>query len=230
MHVPGTIERIAGANLTDAYDCNVYAIYGRDRAVLVDAGGGRVPIAVPPEVDSVILTHLHADHAAGARALGERGLRILAHPWTAEGLAVGDEERSGLARARSWGMYLPDQRLDAWPDVGTIDDGDELDLGDCRVTVVATPGHAAGHISLLVEARTRSLIAGDIVFPGGTISLQIMPDCSIDSIWQSIEQVRVLEPDALYAGHLAPVTSGAISHLDSALEAFRAGRIPPDHP
>jgi glyoxylase-like metal-dependent hydrolase (beta-lactamase superfamily II) len=127
-------------------------------------------------------------------------------------------------------MYLPDQRLDAWPAVETIDDGAELDLGDCRVTVVATPGHAAGHISLIVEARRRSLVAGDLVFPGGTISLQIMPDCSIDSIWQSIEQVRLLEPDALYAGHLAPVTSGATSHLDAALEAFRAGRIPPDHP
>jgi glyoxylase-like metal-dependent hydrolase (beta-lactamase superfamily II) len=226
---PGTIERIAGSDLTDAYDCNVYAIFGRDRALLVDAGAGRVPLDVPPEVDAVILTHLHADHAAGARALGERGLPILAHPWTAEGLAVGDEERSGLARARSWGMYPADQRLDAWPTVERIDERAELDLGDCLVTVVPTPGHAAGHISLLIEAGTRSLIAGDLIFPGGTISLQVMPDCSIDAIWQSIEHVRVLQPDALYAGHLAPVTSDALSHLDAALEKFRAGRIPPDH-
>ena len=69
--------------------------------------------------------------------------------------------------------------------------------GGCRVTVVATPGHAAGHISLLVEADGRSLVAGDLVFPGGTISLQVMPDCSIDSIWQSIERCACSSRTAL---------------------------------
>jgi glyoxylase-like metal-dependent hydrolase (beta-lactamase superfamily II) len=223
------VERIAGADLTDAYDCNVYVIYGRDRAVMVDAGSGRASLNVPSEVDTVILTHLHADHAAGARALGARGLRILAHPWTAEGLAHGDEERAGLARARAWGMYPPEQRLEPWPEVESVDDGASFDLGGCRVEVVATPGHASGHISLLVESGKRALVAGDLVFPGGTISLQVMPDCNIDAIWQSIERVRELEPDELHAGHLAPVESGAVSHLDRALAAFRTGRIPPDH-
>jgi glyoxylase-like metal-dependent hydrolase (beta-lactamase superfamily II) len=226
---PGTVERIAGADLTDPYDCNVYVIYGRDRAVMVDAGGGRAPLKVPPAVDTVILTHLHADHASGARALGARGLRILAHPWTAEGLAAGDEERAGLTRARAWGVYPPDQRLEPWAAVECIDDGASLDLGGCRVDVVATPGHASGHISLMVESRERSLVAGDLVFREGTISLQVMPDCNIDAIWQSIERVRELEPERLYAGHLTPVESGAVSHLDLALTAFRAGRIPRDH-
>jgi hydroxyacylglutathione hydrolase len=225
-----TIERIAGAGLTDALDCNVYAIHGRDRSVLVDAGAGRVPLDVPDAVDAVILTHLHADHAAGAQALGRRGLAVLAHPWTAEGLATGDEERSGLARARGWGMYPPDQTLPAWSDVQTLDDGAAIDLGGCRIEVVETPGHADGHISLLVEeGGRRSLIAGDLVFPGGTISLQVMPDCSIEAIWHSIERVRELAPDALYAGHLAPVTSGALEHLDKALAVFGTGFVPPSH-
>jgi hydroxyacylglutathione hydrolase len=227
---PGTIEQVAGSDLTGAWDCNVYVVYGRDRAVLVDAGAGRAPFPVPAAVDCVILTHLHADHAAGARRLGELGLPILAESWTADGLAAGDEERSGLRRARDWGMYPPDQRLDAWPDVATIEDGTTLDLGDCTVEIIETPGHSLGHISLLVEAERRSLIAGDIVFPGGTISLQVQPDCSIDSIWQSIERVRALEPVALYSGHLEPVLADAATHLDAALEAFRAGRVPPDHP
>jgi hydroxyacylglutathione hydrolase len=228
--LPGTIERIAGADLTDAWDCNVYVVHGRERAVLVDAGAGRASFPVPDAVDCVILTHLHADHAAGARRLGERGLPVLAEAWTAEGLAAGDEERSGLRRAREWGMYPRDQRLGAWPDVASIEDGTTLDLGGCTIEVVETPGHSLGHISLLVHAERRSLIAGDIVFPGGTISLQVQPDCSIDSIWQSIERLRALEPDALYAGHLEPVPTDATAHLDAALAEFRAGRVPPDHP
>jgi hydroxyacylglutathione hydrolase len=224
------IERIAGAGISDALDCNVYAIHGRDRSVLIDAGAGRTPLAVPERADAVILTHLHADHAAGAQALGRRGLAVLAHPWTAEGLARGDEQRSGLARARGWGMYPADQTLPAWPDVETIEDGAVIDLGDGRITAVATPGHADGHISLLVEDDgVRSLIAGDLVFPGGTISLQVMPDCSIEAIWHSIERVRALAPEALYAGHLEPVTTGARDHLDKALAVFATGFVPPSH-
>jgi len=225
------IERVGGAGITEALDCNVYLVRGRDRAVLVDAGAGRTPLAVPEDVDTVILTHLHADHAAGAQALGRRGLAILAHPWTAAGLATGDEERSGLARARGWGMYPADQELPAWPAAQTLEDGDELDLGGCHILVLETPGHADGHLSLLVEQDgVRSLIAGDLVFPGGTISLQVMPDCSIEALWHSIERVRELSPDGLYAGHLDPVTRGATAHLDQALAVFGTGAIPAQHP
>ena len=34
--VPGTIARIAGAELTHPLDCNVYVVYGREEALLVD--------------------------------------------------------------------------------------------------------------------------------------------------------------------------------------------------
>jgi hydroxyacylglutathione hydrolase len=224
------IERVGGFGLTEALDCNVYVIRGRDRAVLVDAGAGRTPLPVPDDVDTVILTHLHADHAAGAQALGRRGLAILAHPWTAEGLRAGDEVRSGLARARGWGMYPADQTLPAWPDVHALEEGAELELGGCHIRVVETPGHSDGHISLLVlQDGVRSLIAGDLVFPGGTISLQVMPDCSIEALWHSIERVREFAPDALYAGHLEPVTSDATAHIDRALAVFNTGFVPPSH-
>jgi hydroxyacylglutathione hydrolase len=229
--VPGKVERIAGADLTDPLDCNVYVVYGRDKALLVDTGTGRVPLDVPPEVAMVIVTHLHADHSAGAAALAREGLALLAHPWTAAGLMSGDEERAGLDRARAWGMYPSDQRLEPCPDVTTIDDDARIDLGGCAVHVVFTPGHSSGHLSLQVEGEggRRSLVAGDLVFPGGTISLQVMPDCHIESLWQSIERVRTFEPDALYAGHLLPVENDATSHIDIALAGFRSGRVPRSH-
>jgi hydroxyacylglutathione hydrolase len=228
---PGTIDRIAGADLTDPLDCNVYVVHGRDRALLVDTGTGRVPFEIPAEVTMAIVTHLHADHSAGAAALGRAGLEMLAHPWTADGLMSGDEERAGLDRARAWGMYPSDQRLEPCPGVTAIDDGARIDLGGCVVQVVSTPGHSAGHLSLQVEGEDgrRSLVAGDLIFPGGTISLQVMPDCHIESLWQSIERVRGFEPDALYAGHLPPVEKDATSHIDAALAEFRSGRVPRSH-
>ena len=231
MPEPGSVELVAGSHLTDPYDCNAYVIWGEGEAILVDAGVGRLPLEFPPEVRTVVVTHLHADHAGGAAALARRGLRVLAHPWTAEGLAAGDEVRAGLERARGWGMYPSDLRLEPCEAVEPVTDGSVFDLGGCSVRVVDTPGHADGHLSLLVERQDggRALVAGDLVFPGGTISLQVMPDCSIDSIWRSIERVREFEADALYAGHLGPVEQGALGDLDLALSAFRSGRIPPSH-
>jgi hydroxyacylglutathione hydrolase len=228
---PGTIERVAGAGLTDAVDCNVYVVYGRDRALLVDTGAGRTPFEIPSEVETALVTHLHADHAAGAAAIARAGIEVLAHPWTAEGLVAGDEQRAGLDRARAWGMYPSDQRLEPCPAVTPIDDGARIELGGCSVDVVATPGHSSGHLSLQVEAEDgrRSLVAGDLVFPDGTISLQVMPDCHIESLWQSIERVRAFAPDALYAGHLSPVEHDATNHIDAALGEFRSGRIPRSH-
>ena len=144
---------------------------------------------------------------------------------------AGDEERAGLDRARRWGMYPSDQRLEPCPEVKPIDDGARIDLGGCVVQVIATPGHSSGHLSLQVEGEVsrRSLIAGDLVSPGGTISLQVMPDCHIESLWKSIERVRIFEPDALYAGHLSPVEQHAMSHINAVLGEFRSGRIPRSH-
>jgi glyoxylase-like metal-dependent hydrolase (beta-lactamase superfamily II) len=228
----GAVRLVAGGELgprlSDDWDCNVYQVRGTYRTVMIDAGCGRVPLE-PGAADTVILTHLHLDHSGGAATLASRGLRILAHPWTAEGLRSGDEERAGLAAARDRGFYPSGARLQAVPSAEDIGDGDSLDLGGVSITAVESPGHSDGHHAYLVEERSgrRTLLAGDLVFPGGTIVLQPLPDCRLDLLWDSLLKARRLEADDLAAGHGLPAPGGASPSLDAAIAAFAAGGLPP---
>lgn len=227
------IERIGGGALgpllTDPFDGSFYVVRGRRRAILVDTGCGRRALRPPADVDTVLLTHLHLDHAGGAAALGAAGLRVLAHPWTAQALRTGDEERAGLLTAREQGIYPPDLRLKACPSVEDLDGGAVLDLGGGRLHVLDTPGHSDGHLAFLVEGSDgrRVLLAGDLVFAGGRVVLQALPDCRPERLRASLEQVRTLGPDALLAGHGEAVEHGATAHIDAALRHFEAGALPP---
>jgi hydroxyacylglutathione hydrolase len=232
MTVPGAVRLVAGGvvgpGVSDAWDCNVYEVRGTARTVLIDAGCGRVPID-PGAADAVLLTHLHLDHSGGAARLAARGLQVLAHPWTVEGLRAGDEDRAGLAVSRARGFYPQDFRLEPVPSAEAIEDGDALDLGGVTVTAVETPGHSDGHHAYLVEERSgrRTLVAGDLVFPGGAVVLQALPDCRLDVLWDSLRRARALHPDDLAAGHGLPDPFGAAAALEAALAAFAAGRLPP---
>ncbi|HLJ58132.1 MAG TPA: MBL fold metallo-hydrolase [bacterium] len=96
------------------------------------------------EIRHVILTHFHADFVAGHLELRERtGARI----------------HLGRRAAAEY-AFSP------------IGDGDEVPLGDVRLSVLETPGHSPESISLVVYDRTKSeqvpqaVLTGDTLFIG----------------------------------------------------------------
>jgi hydroxyacylglutathione hydrolase len=77
----------------------------------------------------VLDTHLHADHVSGARKLAQ---------------LTGAE-------------YVLHADSGAHFDFSTVQEGDELDMGNVSIRVLHTPGHTPEHISLLVTDKTRGL-------------------------------------------------------------------------
>jgi len=113
----------------------------------------------PRDVKKVVLTHLHMDHDGG-----------LAHFPNSEILVAAGEIRTAKGWAGRMRGYLP-HRWPSWFDPTPLELADEpfgtfarsrrlTSAGD--VIAVATPGHTADHISVLVQEDDRTLfLAGD---------------------------------------------------------------------
>ena len=133
----------------------LYLLIGRDRALLLDTGAGRVPVAAI--VDSLLRgwlarrgraslelvvahSHAHGDHVAGdSQFVGRAGTTL-----------VGRD--SAAVRA-----FFGVQR---WPD-----DQGSIDLGDRVLDVIPIPGHQPAGIAVY-DRRTGILLTGDTFYPG----------------------------------------------------------------
>ncbi len=125
----------------------------------------------PSEVGTVIMTHLHLDHASGISEFPGATFVVSSKEW--------DDACSGLFPLLK---YYRRQQFDHAFDFRTVDYssdstnsfstfGRSFDLfGDGSVVLVSTPGHSAGHQSVVLRLADRPmLIAGDAIFLAGQL-------------------------------------------------------------
>lgn len=235
IHLVGS--GLMGMRLSHPYDCNVYLIDGGNDAAIIDSGSGLEPERIVHEihgdginiskVSTLLLTHTHGDHAAGARFWHDNlGLRVLcaseAKPWIEEA----DESKFSLDIAREAGMYPRDFKFPPCPVARGLCDGDKLQIGDVTLDVLETPGHARGHICFW-WAQEKVIFAGDVVFPGGKIAPQMTWDFDIRAQAASIKRLHDLEVESLLSGHGAPLIHGAHRDIEMAHECCLRLKFPP---
>jgi glyoxylase-like metal-dependent hydrolase (beta-lactamase superfamily II) len=174
---------------------------GGSRSVVVDPGpieGGHLDSLTEAsgEVGLVLLTHHHYDHAEIAAELAAR-----------KGCAV---------RALD-----PAYCVDADP----LRDDESIEMDGLSLRVVATPGHTADSISLLLPGDG-ALLTGDMVLGRGT-TVVAHPDGQLGPYFDSIERIRSLvlsgEVRTLWPAH-GPVPDDALGVLDFYL-AHRRERL-----
>ena len=116
----------------------------------------------PSDIDTVILTHLHADHAAGSTTDGKDG----PVPTFPDATYLVNEAEWVFANdpdARSAAAYRPDDFVPLM-EAGQLElIGDRYDVGE-GVTVRRTGGHTGGHMAVYVEND-----AGTAVYPADLI-------------------------------------------------------------
>ena len=184
----------------------------------------------------LFLSHVHFDHCGAAGWLKEAWpeMRIVAAPKSGQiitrpnalkliaklnQVAAQDYFTSGGPR-RSRHEFKP-FTLD-----GTVEDGDEIDLGGgISVRVLATPGHTWDSLSFYAPDK-RALFASEAVgtdAPGGYIVSEFL--VSYDAYLESLGRLGELEVDTLCPGHhevhTGPAARGHISRAVASAEQFR---------
>lgn len=183
----------------------------------------------PEEIEHILLTHIHLDHA-GATGLLLRhtpharvyvhhiGAPHLIHP---EKLLESASRIYGEKMRTLWGEILPvpEERLIA------IDEGAELRVGERTLTALYTPGHAIHHVAFHDAAHAA-------IFPGDVAGVRLEdieyvrpptppPDLNLEDWSASIERLRALHPEILYLPHYGPA-QGADQHFSELRERLFA--------
>ena len=173
--------------------------------VLVDTGFGasrREAVKAAGEVDVIINTHFHLDHAYGNQFFPKA--QIWAHALDAPALRSEGQFRAytGFPEMREFPDFPggpPTQVVDR-----ELADGEVLDFGDIVLKVIHTPGHTPGHISLF-EPKVGILFSGDIdLSPFGPWYGNVRSD--LQEFRRSIKRLIDLNPKVIVTGH-----SGIIS-------------------
>ena len=216
-------------------DVKSYLIAGNDLALLVDSGMGYADISavVAAYTDKPVLlvnSHGHLDHIGDNWRFDRRW----AHPGDL------DRIRAGVPNERMQHFLAPDAFNRPIPptlnpetfeipgtDVErTIDDGDEIDIGGRVFTVLHTPGHSQGSISLL-EEETGILIAGDTIYEGPLFSHR--EGGSARQYRTSLQRLAALIPQlsVVYPSHNRyPLEPSFIVEVWDAMEQIWDGREP----
>jgi len=145
----------------------------------------------------IINTHGHFDHVGANKQLKDAtGAPILIHALDAPML-------SKLASsAAAWGLTADDSP----PPDRNLEDGDKISFGHIALTVIHTPGHTPGGISLHTDGR---VFVGDTLF-AGSIGRTDFPGGSFAVLKESIQKklFALDEGVKVYTGHGPPTTIG----------------------
>ncbi len=207
-----------------------YLVVENGRGAFVDCGTNySVPLLLsaldgaglaPADIDWLIVTHVHLDHAGGAGLLMQQlpNARLVAHPRAAPHLVDPSKLIAGATAVygeeemqRSYGQILAvdEQR------VQVVEDGQVVLLAGRALEFIDTPGHARHH-HCIWDVRSRSWFTGDtfglsyreldsakgaFVIPTST-PVQFEPE----ALKASIARMLSYSPEAMYLTHYGRVT------------------------
>lgn len=143
-------------------NCSILWCTATNKAAVIDPGGDlpRIRSALAEtgvDVEKVILTHGHVDHAAAAKELADSLGVPIEGPHRADQFLIdglpGMAAQYGFPPALA---FTPDRYLE---------EGETVRVGDLSLDVLHVPGHTPGHV-VFVHAPSGVAIVGDTLFQG----------------------------------------------------------------
>ena len=170
----------------------------------------------PTKVHTLLLTHIHFDHAGAAWWWAERGTQVYVHPRglrhmiSPQRLYESARQIYGDRMEELWGEMrsIPEDRITA------VDDRQQLIIGGNVWTAHHTPGHAAHHIAWQLGTEVFTGDVGGCRIAGGPVVPPLPPPDIDRRAWaESITRLRQVGATAFYLTHFGKVTD-VDSHLD----------------
>ena len=179
----------------------------------------------PEQVHTLLLTHIHFDHAGAAWWWAARGVRVLVHP---RGLKHMIDPTRLYESAR---QIYGDRMDELWGRMEGIDPEQIASVEDRQVLIIGgrewvahhTPGHASHHIAWQVG---ESVFTGDVggcrIQGGPVVPPCPPPDINVADWQQSIGRLQSLKARTFYLTHFGEVmdTEAHLAELSSRLDAY----------
>lgn len=189
-----------------AQNCSLLCCESTGRAAVVDPGGelDRIVSAAEQtgvEIEKILLTHGHIDHAGGAGELANRlGVPI-------EGPQ--SEDRFWLDRLDQQSQMFGFPPVQPFTPDRWLEQGDSVQFGAITMEVRYCPGHTPGHV-VFYQPQAKLAVVGDVLFQG-SIGRSDFPRGDFDTLIRSIrEQLLSLPDDVQFIpGHGPTSTIGA---------------------
>lgn len=207
----------------DTMNVYMYLLTGRDRALLIDAGYGTIPLdrIVRELTDlpvTLVLTHGHFDHIGAAAAFSPAYIHEADETLARHHADMGDPAGRVSLFPKTWEMSL------------MVDDAG-FDLGDRRVEVLPVPGHSLGCICLY-DPADNLLYTGDTCCVGDVLlNLEnaASPEVYLDSVHRLQHFMREKNITVTWPGHHAcPVGPDVIEEFEEATSLLIRGELQPE--
>lgn len=214
-------------------ETHCYLLCGTKSALLIDTGLGVANIK--KVVDSLTLlpvlvatTHIHWDHIGGHKYFENIAVHEAEKDWLSIKFPI------PLQAVKHNLVHKPcdfplDFSIDSYqlPKISPqqiLHDGDCLDLGERKITVIHTPGHSPGHCCFY-EPERKYLYSGDLIYSGCLDAFYPTTDPQL--FWQSVKKIQHLDVErVLPAHHQLNIPVNIISRIEQAFSQLaKEGRL-----
>lgn len=188
-------------------ETHCYLLCGVKNALLIDTGLGVANIK--KVVDSLTLlpvlvatTHIHWDHIGGHKYFENIAVHEAEKDWLSIKFPIPLQAVKHNLVCKPCDFPL-DFSIDSYqlPKISPqqiLHDGDCLDLGERKITVIHTPGHSPGHCCFY-EPERKYLYSGDLIYSGCLDAFYPTTDPKL--FWQSVKKIQHLDVERVLPAH-----------------------------